>query len=680
MGNRKNKLIEQSKCCGKNCEEKTQKAVEEISCDDGCIESMNSECGCIEEDKNPTLTMIMVIVSGVALLWSFLSGSESGLSLLPRLPFPVPFDDTAWLAVVLCGWPLIRGAFNGVVKRRDISAGVLVSIALVAAVIIGEIFAAGEVAFIMMIGELLERRTVAHANESLQKLINLAPEQARRRTAEGIEEVSVKQLAVGDIVVVKPGERLPVDGVVVVGFSAVDQSAITGESMPVDKALRDTVYAGTVNGDGALEIEATAVGERSSLQKIIDLMKRAGAAKAPVSRTADRWARIIVPVALLVALATLIVSLLLHLPDAITRAVTILVVFCPCALVLATPTAIMAAIGNASRHGVLVKSGVALEAAGRIDAVALDKTGTLTMGKPFVAEILPFYGTAEEVLSLAAAVESMSSHPIACAITAHALSTGVMLKDALVFINLPGRGTSAMVDGTKVSIGSRRMAAELGIEATAAQCAALDGQEAQGRTLALVAAGSSLAGVIALSDKAKPNAGRTVKTLQSMGMTLTLVTGDNGATARSIGNSLGIQDIRAEALPSDKVALVEELQRQGRRVAMVGDGINDAPALARADIGIAMGALGTDIAIEAAGIAIMADDIGRVADVLWLAKKTLRKINANIIISMSINIVAVCLAVTGLMGPALGAIVHNLGSVLVVANSALLITQGIKDK
>ncbi len=684
-----NDTMDRSRCdqdCCKHGQE--QHAAQDKDCESKCgaCPVDKGGCGCCgshaheEAQEHPLRTMVFLIVSGLAVLWSFLSGSESGLTLLPRIPLPAPLDDTAWLAVLLCGVPLVKEAVEGVIKRRDISSNVLVSIALIAAVAIGEVFAAGEVAFIMAIGELLEHRTVAKANRSLQQLVSLAPASARRRVGDGIEEVPVAQLRQGDIIVVKPGERLPVDGLVAAGRSAVDQAAITGESMPVDKAAGDTVYAGTMNVDGALDIRATAVGAASSLQKIIDLMRRAEAEHAPTARAADRWAKIIVPTALALSLITLVVSLLLQLPDAIIRAVTILVVFCPCALVLATPTAVMAAIGNASRHGVLIKSGAALEAAARVDTVALDKTGTLTVGKPEVAQILTFDGvTEDEVLSQAAAVEAMSTHPIAVAILRRAQAAGVALPSAANHRNLSGRGALAEVLGHTVAVGSLRLAREERAALTAEQMAQLESQEAMGRTLALVLRDGRVLGALALADTAKPGSAQAVAALKGMNLKLTLLSGDHEATARSIGASMGIEDVRAEMLPEDKANAIAGLQRQGRSVAMVGDGINDAPALATAASGIAMGALGADIAVEAAGIAVMTDDIGRVADVLALARRTLRRIYVNIIIAMSINFAAIVLAAFGEINPAIGAIVHNAGSLVVVASSAMLIRSGMKN-
>ena len=604
-------------------------------------------------------TIVFTIISGIFLLFSWFK-VLSGV-----LPF-----DAAWISIVISGYPILKGSAIGLFTRFDIKAGVLVSMALIAAVLIGEYFAAGEVAFIMMIGEVLENRTVRKAKENIKKLIQLAPQVARLRTDSGEMEVNIEDIKIGDLLLVKPGESIPVDGIIVSGLTSINQAIITGESMPVDRTIDDEVFVGTINQLGVIEVRTTKVGEDTSLSKLIRLIKDSENKKAPVVRLADKWATVIVPVALLLAIITFIVT------KDITRAVTILVVFCPCALVLATPTAIIAGIGNASKKGILIKSGEALESVSKINAIIFDKTGTITHGKPDVAQIESFDEaySKEEILRIAATAEKFSEHPLAKAIVDEAKERKIEMKDPDSFEVILGQGIMASVEAKTILVGNKRLIAEKGVVVSQIIDDAINSAEDNGNTVMIVVADNKPIGYVAVADQLKSESKEAISYLRKLDIKdILLVTGDNQNTANAIAHQVGIDQVYSEKLPVDKVKIVEDLMSKNKKVCMVGDGINDAPALALSNVGISMGAFGSDIAIETADIALMSDDISKLPELVLLAKKVMSTITINIIISMSINLVAVILAALGIMGPIAGALVHNAGSVLVVGNSSTLI-------
>ncbi len=576
--------------------------------------------------------------------------------------------DLAWISIIISGTPILKGAVIGLFVNRDIKAGVLISIALIAAVFVGEYFAAGEVAFIMMLGELLEERTVSKAKAGIKDLISVVPPTARvRRDGQEIN-IPAEKVQVGDMVLVKPGEYIPVDGIVASGQSAVNQAAVTGESMPVDKLPGDEVYIGSLNQLGSLGIKATKVGEDTTLAKVIKLVEEAEKSKAPIIRTADRWAAWMVPAALLTAILVYVFT------ADIIRAVTILIVFCPCALCLATPTAMMAGIGQAAKTGILVKSGQAMEVSGKITAVIFDKTGTLTKGKPMVTEIKAFNALSEQkLLQLAAIAEKFSEHPLSQAIIKKAYEENLTVPDPDSFKVRLGHGLEANYSGSLILIGNRKLMKQESIPLAHEIEIFITQAEEKGQTALLLAVGGSLAGVITVADPVREESAEAVKRLQEDGIReIWLLTGDNPRTAAAIAAATNITRYVAEQLPEQKGKVVNRLKEQGYQVAMVGDGINDAPALALADIGIAMGATGTDVAVQTADIALMSNDIGKISQLINLSRQTLRTINFNILLSMLINFVAIVLASLGIMGPILGALVHNAGSVLVIANSARL--------
>ena len=660
---------------------------------------------------------------------AFLVLSGLGLALSMLVPYvPVlkalPFDP-AWIAIVLCGLPIIVEALVAIVTELDITADLLVSLALIASVLIGEYFAAGEVATIMQLGGLLEELTVARARAGIERLVHLTPQTARRvgclacqvadavdlaaeaarATAAGAEAtIRAEEVQVGDVLRVNPGETIPVDGVITHGETSVNQAVMTGESLPVDKGPGDEVSSGTVNQFGSFDMVATKVGEDSSIQRMIRLVQSADAGKAKVVNLADRWAVWIVVGALTAAAVTWAVT------GEILRAVTILVVFCPCSLVLATPTAIMAAIGNATKHGFLVREGDALERLARVVRVAFDKTGTLTYGTPRVVAVEPVVGDMgkDELYALAATAERLSEHPLGKAVVSGFKATGAALAEPSDFEMVPGRGVVAQMGGSTVVAGNLALLEERGVAApetlaSAAQThlnegctviylARIDGgtesPEGSGSTEganvsadtnapassnAFAGADNTAFGLIALSDTPRESATDTIAQIRATGPEPVLLTGDNRAAAMAVAERLGIRDLKAGCLPEDKLAWIQRSQLDAKPVCMVGDGVNDAPALKSAEVGIAMGGIGSDIAVDAADIALVSDDIAELPHLLGLSKHMMNVIKLNLTFSMTLNFVAVALAITGILNPVVGALVHNAGSMAVITNSALLL-------
>ena len=587
-----------------------------------------------------------------------------GLSLIISIfdLIPLPFD-AAWVAIILCGVPIIMEAIIGLVTAFDIKADVLVSLALIASVCIGEDFAAGEVAFIMQLGALLEDLTVAKARAGIEKLVHLTPQTARV-IIDGAEKIiPAEQVKVGDIIRVLPGETVAVDGVILSGQTSVNQAVMTGESLPVDKTVGDEVSSGTVNQFGAFEMKATKVGEDSSIQRMIKLVQSADAGKAKIVGLADKWATWIVVIALTAA------GLTWAFTGEIIRAVTILVVFCPCALVLATPTAIMAAIGNATKHGFLVREGDALERLAKVSKITFDKTGTLTYGTPKVTAVESVSDYSEdEIYSFAAAAEQMSEHPLGKAIVRCYGKKPVACEDFKMSL---GEGVTATVNGKAVKAGNLKLLKDVTISKELANGAGKYLNE--GSTVIYIAIDDVLSGYIVLSDTVREESKGMIAALGKIGVQPVLLTGDNKNAADAIAGQLGISEVHANCLPEDKLNHIGSYQESGNAVCMIGDGINDAPALKKANVGIAMGGVGSDIAVDAADIALVDDEIKELPHLLSLSKRMMTTIKVNLTFSMGLNFLAIALAITGLLGPVIGALVHNAGSVLVIINSALLL-------
>ncbi len=594
------------------------------------------------------------LISGLCLVASFV-WSEG-------LPF-----DPAWLSVAISGAPIFYWAahelLNGEGLKR-ITSALLMSIAMIAAIAIGDLFAAGEVAFIMALGEKLEHFTVHRAKRGLHNLISLTPTTGRKITSSGAEIISVERITIGDVLRVLPGETIPIDGVIIDGRTSIDQSIMTGESLPVDKTVGEGVFGGTINRFGSIDIRAEKTGEDSSIQKLIRLVKEAENKKAPLQRIADIWASRLVPAALLIAAATYVAT------SDVVRAVTVLVVFCPCALVLATPTAVMAAIGQATKHGVVIKSGAALEAMSKVSVMAFDKTGTLTHGALKVSDVITFGAESkEEILMKAAALESKSEHPLGRAIVKAVDGTLPPIDN---FEMTAGRGIAAELDGKRYFIGNEQFLTDKRTALDEDDRKKINELRYQGKAVVLIGDEEKILGAIGLSDVIRVESREIISELGALGTRSVLLTGDNRRTAAHFARAVGIEDVQSELLPEDKVKRLENLRAEGAIVCMVGDGVNDAPALKTADVGIAMGAMGSDIAVDAADIALMTDDVSRLPYLKRLANATRKTIFFSISLSMAINFVAIVMSVKGMLTPTTGALVHNLGSCFVIMIAALL--------
>jgi len=610
-----------------------------------------------------------LVISGTALLTSILR------------PAPLPFDP-AWIAIFLCGIPIILEAVIGLVTEFDIKADVLVSFALIASVCIGEQFAAGEVAFIMQLGGLLEELTVAKARAGIEKLVHLTPQTARvihfgggidpKKEKDDKETViPAEEVWVGDILRVLPGETIPVDGIITAGETCVNQAVMTGESLPVDKKPGDQVSSGTVNQFGVFEMRAAKVGKDSSIQRMIQLVQSADAGKAKIVGIADRWATWIVVIALTAALLTWLFT------GEIIRAVTILVVFCPCSLVLATPTAIMAAIGNGTKHGFLVREGDALERLATVKTIAFDKTGTLTCGMPEVTAVKSIDSAYSDDLLYAytASVEQYSEHPLGKAITRCFREKRTLeLFPAEQFHMLPGRGVSATIEGKTFWAGNEKLLSGHRFSISEDVRNKILGYTEKGSTVIYIADDNHLIGYIVLSDTIRKESRQMISDLERLGVTPVVLTGDHENAATSIAGQLKVKEVHANCLPKDKLTWIKQYQQQDSPVCMVGDGINDAPALKTADVGIAMGCVGSDIAVDAADTALIDDEVKELPHLLALSHRMMTTIKFNLSFSMGLNFLAIILAITGILEPVVGALVHNAGSVFVIINSAMLLT------
>ena len=581
-----------------------------------------------------------------------------------------PFEPS-WITVIICGFPLVYLSIRRIVYNKGISkisSALLISMAMFAAIAIGDIFAAGEVAFIMALGALLEEATTERAKKGLKKLISLAPVKGRKIQDNKEMMVPVESIQSGDYLRILPGETIPVDGRIINGETTVDQSIMTGESIPVDKIIDDDVFGGTINCFGAIDIIATKVGEDSSIQKMIQLIKNAEQKQAPIQRIADIVASRLVPIALMIACIGYLIT------GNIIVGVTVLVVFCPCALVLATPTAVMAAIGQATKHGVIIKSGEILETMGKVDTMAFDKTGTLTRGQLAVQSILAVDTDYSEtdILQLAASAEAKSEHPIGKAIVSHAIEQDLEILDTTSFTMFVGKGIIAVIKGRELYCGNERFLEEHNIIVCESIQQTLNVYRSEGKVSVIIADKEHIIGIITLSDTMRNDAINMISDISSLDMTTVLLTGDSKAAATYIGKKSGVYEIHAELLPGEKVSIIESLQGKHHKVCMVGDGINDAPAMKTADVSIAMGTIGSDIAIETADIALMSDDLSKIPYIKRLSDATIKTIKFSIALSMAINCIAIILSLLEVLTPTTGALVHNVGSCLVVLIAARL--------
>lgn len=615
------------------------------------------------------------------LAWSLSAGAllAAGFTLgrtgvAPSLVIPVYAA-----AYVFGGYDLVRHAVSGLRKGRfafDID--LLMLLAAIGAAILGEWAEGAFLLFLFSLAHALEHYALGRARASIRALADLAPPIARVQRGDRTEEVPVAQVQPGDQVLVRPAERIPVDGRIASGRSAVNQAPITGESVPVDKAEGDDVYAGTINGEGALTIETTKAAGDRTLDRVIKLVEEAQTQKAPTQVFTDRFERVFVPAVLVCDLLMMTAPPLLGVWDWSTsfyRAMAFLVASSPCALALGTPATVLAGIAQAARRGVLIKGGMHLENLGTIKAIALDKTGTLTIGQPEVTDIVPTSGVAEqELLQVSAAVERQSQHPLAQAVGRRADAAGLPVLQAAPLESVTGRGVRSAVNGQVVEIGNVRLFVEGGRPISEEIASTVSRLQAAGRSIMVVRMGDRWLGVLGLADRPRPGVREVLDRLRRTGLTrIVMLTGDHRAVGEAIGKEVGVDDVRGELLPEDKVTAIQALLREHGRVAMVGDGVNDAPALAQATVGIAMGAAGTATALETADVALMADDLGRLPFAIGLSRQARAIIRHNLYLSLSVIAVLILATTTGVFGIGPAVLVHEGSSLVVIANALRLL-------
>lgn len=603
-------------------------------------------------------TVTFIIISSICLFMSLIQSVDELLHF-----------NLSWVAIILCGLPIIKEAATCLYEEFDIKADVLVSLALIASVIIGEIFAAGEISVIMTIGALLEDLTVQKAKSGIENLVKLTPKQARIIRDNKEIMINADDIKIGDIVRVIAGETIPVDGVIIKGQGSIDESIMNGESLPVDKYVGDDVLSGTINQYSTFDIKATKTSQDSSLKRMIKLVKEADSKKAPIVSLTDRWATWIVVIALVSSIGTYLVT------HQILRSVTILVVFCPCALVLATPTAIMASIGNASKYGMLIKGGDVVERLSKIKNIAFDKTGTLTYGKLSVVEYKSFNPEYDDeaLLKILASVEAYSEHPLGKAIISYYKENNEELLDIQNFTVNPGKGITANLGEKSISVGNLKLIKDVDINLNKDIINISEEFTKKGCTVIYLSIDNKLIGYVALSDILREEAKEVISYIKSQKINPVMLTGDNKNSAQNIASIVGIDDINPSLLPEDKMNIIKNLEDSKSPTCMIGDGVNDALALKYSSVGISMGAIGSDIAIEASDIALASDDIKNIPYLLYLSKKTMKTIKLNVKFSLALNFLAIILAMTGILNPVVGALVYNLGSVFVILNSVKLL-------
>nr|WP_295734237.1 cation-translocating P-type ATPase [uncultured Intestinibacter sp.] len=607
-----------------------------------------------------TKTITFIVISSICLLLSLVNSINNYLHF-----------NLSWVAILLCGLPIIKEACISLYKEFDIKADVLVSLALIASVIIGETFAAGEIAVIMTIGALLEDLTVQKAQSGIESLIKLTPQKARVIRNKQEVMIDADDIQIGDIIRVIAGEIIPADGIIIKGEASIDESIMNGESLPVDKTVGDDVLSGTINQYSTFDMRASKTSSDSSLKRMIRLVKEADANKAPIVSLTDRWATWIVVIALV---SSVITYLFTH---EILRSVTILVVFCPCALVLATPTAIMAGIGNATKYGMLIKGGDIIERLSKVKNIAFDKTGTLTYGKLSIVDYKSFCSeySDEEFIKILASVEAHSEHPLGKAITSYYKEKNDnQLLEIEDFTVHPGKGITAVLNSKNILVGNLKIMKDKNININNKDIIKISQDFfKKGCTVIYLSIENKLIGYVALSDILRQESKSIINYIKSQNINPIMLTGDNEASASNIANKVFIDDVYSSLLPEDKMKIIKELESKNSPTCMIGDGVNDALALKYSSVGISMGAIGSDIAIEASDIALVSDDIKNIPYLLYLSKKTMKTIKLNVTFSLVLNFVAIILAMAGVLNPVVGALVHNLGSVFVIINSSKLL-------
>ena len=607
-----------------------------------------------------TKTITFIVISSICLLLSLVNSINNYLHF-----------NLSWVAILLCGLPIIKEACISLYKEFDIKADVLVSLALIASVIIGETFAAGEIAVIMTIGALLEDLTVQKAQSGIESLIKLTPQKARVIRNKQEVMIDADDIQIGDIIRVIAGEIIPADGIIIKGEASIDESIMNGESLPVDKTVGDDVLSGTINQYSTFDMRASKTSSDSSLKRMIRLVKEADADKAPIVSLTDRWATWIVVIALVSSVATYLFT------HEILRSVTILVVFCPCALVLATPTAIMAGIGNATKYGMLIKGGDIIERLSKVKNIAFDKTGTLTYGKLSIVDYKSFCSeySDEEFIKILASVEAHSEHPLGKAITSYYKEKNDnQLLEVEDFTVHPGKGITAVLNSKNILVGNLKIMKDKNININNKDIIKISQDFfKKGCTVIYLSIENKLIGYVALSDILRQESKSIINYIKSQNINPIMLTGDNEASASNIANKVFIDDVYSSLLPEDKMKIIKELESKNSPTCMIGDGVNDALALKYSSVGISMGAIGSDIAIEASDIALVSDDIKNIPYLLYLSKKTMKTIKLNVTFSLVLNFVAIILAMAGVLNPVVGALVHNLGSVFVIINSSKLL-------
>jgi Zn2+/Cd2+-exporting ATPase len=608
--------------------------------------------------------------------------ASGALLLLAILLYPVGLfshggqekaQSIPYLAAALVGssyiwWSALQGIWE-----RDFTADIPVSIATIAAISVGEYSAAAVVAVLLLFGGLLEEFVAARANQSLESLARLLPDRVTVRRHGSDMTVPLEQVNIGDLLLVRSGERIAVDGLVISGSASINQATITGESLAVEKKAGDLVYAGTLNEVGAIEVSVTKTGGETTIGQIRTLIEEAQAQKPPIERLLNRYAKIYMPAALISG------GLLWLWSEDIMRSITMLIVFCPCVIVLATPTALVAAIGNAARQGSLIKKGSTVEALSKVNTVIFDKTGTLTSGKPRLMQIIPLGGISkDELLKMAADAEKFSEHPLGRATILAAVDQGLTPEDPESFEALTGMGIRAQVNGKTVLLGRPSIIEKLGQTVSRDAWNQASRLEEAGCSVILVAIDDKAAGLLVFEDELRVGSGLVVQRLNELGLHSVIVTGDNIKATKRVAERIGIDEVFAERMPDEKVDIVRKFQSQGHRVVFVGEGVNDGPALAQADVGIAMGLSGTDVAIETADIGLLSDDLSKLPHLVQVSRKAITTIKHNLVFSLCVLFVAVLLTVPGILTPVSGAMLHELSSIPVIANSMRLIRYAAK--
>lgn len=620
------------------------------------------------EAKRDKSGMNAIIVSGVFLILGFIGSYSEATTALSTILYA--------LAIVISGYKPAKSAFFAV-KSRSLDMNVLMTAAVIGAAAIGEWLEGATVVWLFALGNVLQSRSIEKTRNSIRSLIDLAPAEAWVKEGKALMRKSVEEVSVGDVIVVKPGDKIPLDGEVISGESSVNQAPITGESIPVDKQAGDGVYAGTINEHGSLEVKVTKLVQDTTISKIIHLVEEAQEQKAPTEAFVDKFARVYTPIVFLFALVVMVIPPLVGFGTWggwFYKGLELLVVACPCALVISTPVAIVSAIGNAARNGVLIKGGAFLEIAGKVSAIAFDKTGTLTEGKPKVSQIIPYGTTEEELLSIAKTLEEYSTHPIAKAVVDYANVKGVHAKEAGSYKNIVGKGVSAMLGDQEYFAGNLKLFLDLNINLEGTNESILSLQQ-EGHTIVIIGTRKQLLGIVAVADAVRDTSVKALSSLQSVGVNqVVLLTGDNEGTAKKVAAQTGVSRYFAELLPEEKASVIKQLQGEGHVVAMVGDGINDAPALATANLGIAMGGAGTDTAMETADIVLMADNLEKLPHMVKLSRKAMRIIKQNIWFSLIVKAAALVLIFPEVLTLWIAVISDTGAALIVILNSMRLLS------